>query len=222
MKKAFLGLGVILLFIGTIAFSISVSVDELESNQLVTEEKDLAVQMVHPTGRPTPIGKWEISAQFDKGEELFVLFKSVNPENLIIDHGLTIVDVNITSPSGGNTTFRVLFTDSLQPDVNITLWSKDNDSGLIVSDPVEGIGGVAEYDGLYTATVYTIYPHLIYPPDGTLAWLSLYKTIVEKKYPYFTVLPLGIVLVVAGATLSIWGAKSSKKPTRLRRKRGQG
>ncbi len=204
MRRSFLALGIILLFVGVITFSVSYTPDESEINETVDRKENL------------PIQKWRISGEFDKGERLFVVFSAVDPENAIVDSS-AVVDVNITSPSGGNTTFRVLFTDTFRPDINISLKSKDEDNGLVVSSPLEGIGGEAEYDGMYTAHVYAYLPRLFYPPDGTLPWLELYRTVVERKYPYTAVLPVGIALIIAGVSLSIWAAGSSAHPSRSRK-----
>jgi hypothetical protein len=207
MRKNILALGIILLFIGIITFSISFSAEKTEKNQLIKRKEDL------------PIGKWEISAQFNKGEKLLVFFSRVQEKNLIVD-GTAIIDINITCPKGGNTTFRVMFTDTYHPYANITLKSKDNDNGLIVNYPLEGIGGIAEYDGLYKVYVYS-YSYLefnYFPPNGTLPWLELYKVIEEKNYPYLILLPVAIALIIAGVSLSIWAAKTPKRPSRIKKK----
>lgn len=207
MRKNILALGIIFLFIGITTFPISFLPEKTEKNQLIERKEDL------------PLGKWEISAQFNKGEKLFVFFSRVEEKNMIID-GSAILDINITCPTGGNTTFRVMFTDTYRPYANITLRSKDNDSGLIVNYPLEGIGGIAEYDGVYKAYVYT-YSYLAFnyfPPNGTLPWLELYKVIEEKNYPYLVILPAAIALIIAGVSLSIWATKTTKRPSRVKRK----
>lgn len=201
MKKALLGLGIILLFIGIVTLSMSYSVEESEKNLLVKREEDL------------PVGEWRISARYNQSENLLVFFRPPKREG--IPDSAAIIDVNITDPEGGNTTFRVVFWKNGDTDINLT----SNDGGLAVPDPLEGVGGTTKYEGLYTVYAYTYLPLYYYPPNGTLPSFELYKVVVERKYPYHGFLPVSVGLIAAGAILSIWGTKSSKKPSRLVKKR---
>jgi len=204
MRKTPLALGIIFLFIGIITFSISnTAIEKLPEHKRIERALNL------------PYGKWNISAQLNKSEKIFVLFS--RPKLEVIPDGLAIINVSIIDPKGGNTNFSVAFSQEGVEYINLT-W---NDNGLTVNDSVEGIGGTTLYTGNYTVQVYAdefFAKNYYYPPAGTLPALELYKVIEKKDYPYRILLPIAITLIFISIYLTVWSTKSSKHPSKLKKK----
>jgi len=198
MRKTFVAFGIILLFVGVIVASASTT--------LLAEEKS------HFSTRASVKDSWEVGpAPYKRNERLMVDFLPPNPEYdyLIPTYPLKIV-VEITSSHGNKTVFEVIFKEIggklAPPEVNVTL----SEDGLTVSDYQYEIGGIIRHTGNYTANITS--RHLGTWRPKTLA---LKVEIVEKEYPYFFVLPIGIALIVVGGSLSVWGAKSSTRSRKL-------
>jgi len=197
MRKVPLALGVMLLFVGAVVFS--------ESNRavkLTPTVKTVAERL------ELPVGEWEISAYFNESERLLVDFPPPSQEE-IIPNGDMIFEVCVVDPEGGNTSFRVAF--STRGDVNVNLTG--NDGGLVVSEPVTEAIGTTQHRGSYTAKVHTdeYLAAYYYPPSGNLTWLHLNKVVERVNYPSIGYLPVGVGLIIGGAVLSGWGARSSRR-----------
>ena len=218
MRKIPLSVGCIILFAGIIIFSSANYAIETPENQLAERVKDL------------PYGQWKISKQFDRGEKIFVAF--AGPKLIDIPNGVPAIAtiwINITDPTGGNTTLRADFRVNLvtkNPELNITLESESE--GLIVdksklgtsNDSPENLGGETQHDGNYTAYVYTYgiaMARYYYPPNADLPRLDLWRIVLKKEYSFGNLLPVGVALIVGGAFLSIWAA-STKQSYKSRRK----
>lgn len=204
VRKSLIGLGIILLFVGVVISSeYNSAVEEPPEDKLVKEVNNL------------PVGKWEISAQFNKSEKLTVFFSTPDLENV---PAFTRFYASIVDPMGGRTNFTIDFSKKPSGlDVNFNVTS--NDGGLIVDKPIEGIVGVTSYNGLYTVHIYTLFTSLYYPPDGTLPSLDLYKVVKKTDYPYRNILPIGIGLILVGVSLSVWAAKYSSKSRKKRERK---
>ena len=198
MRKASLALGIVLVLVGIITCSASNSPME---------------KLDYPEVKGAKEG-WEVSGHFNAGEKLLVLFPPPAWGEYIIPNGdKATVDVEIFDPDNNKTEFRITFYPRRYPDFELL----SNDGGLTVNEPIEGVGGVTRLNGLYTARIDEFAS--IYYDGGPPGHLSLHKEVVEREYPYRSVLPIGVALIVAGASLSVW-AKSSKRTQRLRKKRG--
>lgn len=197
MRRAPLALGVVLLFVGAVVFS--------ESNRAVKLPPlvDTVAERLE-----LPIGEWEVSANFNESERLLVDFPPPSQDE-IIPNGDMIFEVYIFDPEGGNTSFRVAFSTRGDVDVNLT----GNDGGLVISEPVTEAIGTTRYRGSYTAKVYTdeYLAAYYYPPSGNLTWLRLNRVVERVNYPSIGYLPVGVGLIIGGAVLSGWGARSSKR-----------
>lgn len=220
MRKDRLALGIIILFIGVIVFSMSSQVEETRETQRVGDVE-----------RNLPYGEWLIERPFEKGDELFVAFRGPKLEG-VPDHQVPpTVWVNITDPNDGNVTFRLSFRINIitrSPELNVTLESRSD--GLVVddsdlgdfNDSPEDVGGVAGYDGNYTAYVYTFGVEMAgyYYEDAILPFLEFWKIVVQRDYPNRNILPVASALIVGGVLFSIWAARSSQY-SGPRRKHGE-
>lgn len=194
MRKRFLAFGIILLFVGILVF--------LSCNS--PTERTIVSQVAPPEKQ------WNVTAYFNKYEKMIVNL-GVPPE--FHPDGLTNVTVTIVDPSGGKSVFLATYHSSTWGYIKYTLNSSDN--GLDVDDPTTSIGGVCNYSGNYTVQVDEQFSYLY---DGA-PQISLSKEIVEKEYPYRSILPVGIAIIIVGTSVSIWSAKSSKLAQRSRRNR---
>jgi len=198
VRKELLAFGAILVFVGVLVSSASTSSIEKLDYPIVAEAE----------------GQWEVSADFNESEKLLVDFLPPKFGEYIFPNGdKAVVDVEIFDPDNNKTEFRITFYPRRYPDFELL----SNDGGLTVNEPIEGVGGVTRLNGLYTARIDEFAS--IYYDGGPPGHLSLHKEVVEREYPYRSVLPIGVALIVAGASLSVW-AKSSKRTQRLRKKRG--
>lgn len=220
MRKVALGIGITLLLVGVVVISIAGQ---------VTGQTDY--QLVVPPGRlrDLPYGDWYIAAEFAAGTRFFVGFEGPDMEGVHPD--TTILYVNITDPTGGNTTLmidvRVNIVTKI-PEFNITV--RATSDGLEAPQPQGGhndspidFGGVARREGLYRVQVYMYsqpYASYYYPPDGELRYLELHE--VANVTPPFVQYAVagGAAVSLTGVGLSVWAAKSRpSKPKRGRRRR---
>lgn len=198
MRKALLAFGVVLVFAGVLV--------SLWSNLLVEKIEASLVSRVED--------RWEASGVFSEGEKLFVDWEPPKWEERIPlpagDHALYYVTVLAPLQDDGETNLTVRFY--LSGDVNVTVSS----SGGLSNFSSTVIGGVAQCSGTYvvrmdkTARFY----YLGSPPSYIQLWTETVKT----DYLYLGALPIGVALIVAGASLSIWAAKSSRYVSKARRK----
>ena len=193
MRKGFSVFGIILLFVGILVF--------LSCNS--PTERTIVSQVVPPKKQ------WNVTAYFNQYEKIIVNL-GVPPE--FHPDGVCNVTVTIVDPRGGKSVFLATYRINWGY-IKYTLISTDN--GLDVDEPLPSISGVCNYSGNYTAQVDERFSYLYNGPPQ----ISLSKEVVEKEYPYRSIWPAGIAIIIVGASLSIWAAKSSKPAQRLRRKR---
>lgn len=201
MNKAFVALGIILLFAGVIAASAST---------MATEKSE-----VSPVD--TASKAWEISGQYFKGEKLLFSFATPELDNPIPEYPLKI-RVEVTGPQGSKTVFELEYKPtSLEDPTRLYLYNITvtlNEDGLTVSDILtEKNGGIVPYDGNYLANITT--RRLWGPPQN----LMLEKEVFHNEYPYLFVLPIGVPLAVVGGSLSFLSVRSSKRKLRSRTKK---
>lgn len=190
MRKYLVAFGIILVFAGVIVSSACNSFKER------TEQSEVAE------------GLWEASGYFDSGEKLVVYLSQPTIE-FFPDHTATI-NVSVVDPAGNKSVFLIEY-DKNYGFVNITLDSSSN--GLIVDENSVDLGGIVNLSGNYTALVAE-QASFLYGEAGPT--VDLYKETVERDYPYRSMLPVGVAIIVFGASLSIWAAKSSKEPRKRR------
>jgi len=201
MRKDLVAFGIILMFAGVIVVSISTNPVERSERAIVAE---------------APVNnRWEVSAPFNKGEKLSVEFTPPNLDEVIVfDHTLKLV-VEISSSQAGKTVFEIEFKKIGDKTVlsNITLVSKDD--GLKVSDPPIEVGGIVPFTDNYLANITTRKNARYTSPGKGEYWvpenLRLVKEVAYKEYPYLFVLPIGILLIAVGGSLSLWGSRRSSK-----------
>jgi len=191
VRKYVVAFGIILMFAGVIVSSACNSFEERTELSEVAE------------------GRWEASGYFDSGEKLVVYLSQPTIE-FFPDHTATI-NVSVVDPAGNKSVFLIEYKKGVGF-VNVTLVSSSN--GLIVDEHSVDLGGIANLSGNYTALVAE-QASFLYGETGPT--VDLYKEIVERDYPYRSMLPVGVVIIVFGASLSIWAAKSSKEPRKKRR-----
>ena len=200
MREAVLGLGVIMIFAGVMVLPVSIqSFPEIRTELRVEREF-----LVFPD--------WVISAWFNRSQQLAVFFSDpTRPGEDTIPDDSSIIFVNITDPTGGVTKFNITFYRT-----TVEVYMESNDGGLLVEDPSsQGVGGIAQYDGEYTARVYTwvgVVPY--YYADNTMRRLRLYEVIEMNKFPYIIGLPAAAALIAGGGMLVVWSARSPKRRPR--------
>lgn len=204
MKETALGLGIILIFVGIIAFPLSLQSTRIPESRLLAEREFL----VFPD--------WTVSAQLNESENMVIYFS--RPNTVGIPDGeevLAVMFVDIVDPQGGNTTFNISFTE--RSFFRVVHW---NDGGLLVESPqyteYGDIGGKTQYTGEYTARVYT-YRGLVpyyYPNSSTMRRLEISRATVRIEYPYIAALPVAVSLAAVGLVLTVWGARSQKRRVR--------
>lgn len=212
MRKELLVLGIALLFVGVVATSVAANIQEEKVVSIDWEKK--------------PIRVWSVSGNFSKGRKLRVYIAPGKDWRGEPQGGMDIVNFSVTicDPQGGKTELRAIFSSDpfasepkLQPHA-VQLVS--NDGGLIFqkANELETIGetvyygeisGIVNYDGPYNVTVYRTFG--IFGPPEVLGLESLW---VEKEYPYWFVIVMGVGFMVAGVFLFMWAWKSPKHKKR--------
>jgi len=198
MRKTFVASGIVLLFVGVIVASASTTLLAEEKSQLLT--------------RVSAKDSWEVGpAPYKQNEKLIVDFNPPDPEHDVIPEYPIKIVFEVTSPQGSKTVFDAKFKEGFggrlaPPDISVV----SSEDGLTVSDYPLDVGGIVSHTGNYTANITTRHLGTWYPKT-----LALKAEIVEKEYPYFFVLPIGVALIVVGGFLSVWGAKSSTRARKL-------
>jgi len=207
MRKGFVVFGVILVLAGFIVALASA----------IPAEK--TVRSVVATA---PRNEWGVLGRFNEGDMLSVEFVPPDLDELVIMDSTLKLLVEITSSAGGKTGFEMEFRRGFGGNTilyNLTLVL--NEDGLTVSDSPTEVGGVVLYTGDYLANVTDPKVRYIMPGEDEF-WapgsLQLVKFVVDKEYPYLSVLPIGVVLAVVGGLLSLWGLRSSKRKLQSRKK----
>lgn len=185
------------MFVGIIVFSISNKPVEKTDLVLLDDVKK----------------EWDVSGNFSKGEKLLVMFPPVDWDGIVMNGKEAIVDVEVFDPYNDMTKFRITF--ERQGGASIEL--KSSEGGLIVEEPIEEVGGLTVYDGLYRAHVdeRAVYVYNM----GPIPWIKLYNDVGKKEYPNRVFMPVGIVLIIVGVSLSVYSAIEPKRTRRPQRKR---
>jgi len=209
MRKAFVALGIILLFAGVIVTSASA---------IPTEKSERS------TVATAPRNEWEISGRLDEGNKLSVEFNPPNLDELLVPEPALKLRVEVTNSHGGKTVFEMEFKRGFGGNTvlnNVTVVSKED--GLAVSNPPTEVGGIVPYTDDYLANITTRKTARYITPREEEFWapsnLRLVKEVVHKEYPYLFVLPIGIMLMVVGGSSSFWGVRSSKRKLQSRKKK---
>jgi hypothetical protein len=210
MRKAFVVLGIILLFAGVIVTSASA---------IPTEKSERS------TVATAPLNEWEISGRLDEGNKLSVEFNPPDLDELLVPEPTLKLLVEVTAVShGGKTVFEMEFKGGFGGNTvlnNVTVVSKED--GLAVSNPPTEVGGIVPYTDDYLANITTRKTARYITPSEEEFWapsgLKIVKEVVHKEYPYLFVLPIGIMLMVVGGSLSFWGVRSLERKLRSRRKK---
>jgi len=208
MRKAFVAWGIILLFAGVIVTSASaVPTEKSERSTVATALRN----------------EWEISGRLNEGDKLSVEFNPPDLDELLVPEPTLKLLVEVTDSHEGKTVFEMEFKRGFGGNTilnNITVVSKED--GLTVSNPPTEVGGIVPYTGDYLANITTRKSARYSMPREEEFWapsnLRLVKEVVHKEYPYLFVLPIGIMLMVVGGSLSFWGVRSSKRKLRSRKK----
>lgn len=188
MRKTIAALGVIFIFVGVLVMSISTK----------TLEKSSRYETVG-----TSTNGWEVRGYFQKMENLVLTF---TPPSLDIWPDVPVyIEIWPEEYYDKRTVFQVEYKLVLNyPTVNISLVS--NEGGLIVSEPLSEVEGVAVYEGYYWANI-TIRPAVWNP----LPYPKLEVKVIEKEYPFLFLLPIGVSLFLVGIFSFVWGIKTKRK-----------
>jgi hypothetical protein len=217
VRRIPLGIGVALVLVGVIIVTVASQLTgQTEYQRVAGPREDL------------PYGEWSIAAEFRAGTRFFVGF--AGPELEGVPDGEPILFINITDPTGGNTTLRIHVRTNIvtkYPGFNITVvatsdgFDAPQPTGNYNDAPID-FGGVTKIDGSHTAYMYTYSQALAsfyYPPDAELPRLELYE-IVNMTPPVVQYAVVGGAAVsLIGVVLSVWAAKSQKRPKRGRQRR---
>jgi len=177
-------------------------------------------------------GGWKISGNFSPGENMtvFVAWWAAT-----YGEDLKELPANVTIIANNKTTadFQVFFLQDPESSAGqepglqrvyvarIQLLYNEGES-LQVDDPPRQIGGIVKQAGTYETRVNR-------PPDW-FPWggpepqppdLKLYRTIINRAYPYRDLLPIGAVTVVFGGILSIWAARADRGAVRTKKLRAR-
>ncbi len=183
-----MAIGIILAFVGVIVTSVSVTFAQYSDPVFLTD---------------APVGSWEIEAHYEKNDKILVYFNPPNPD--MYPDPTPMIFVEVIDPFGKKAVFNVTFPESRPPEVSLV----SNEGGLIVSDPPQELGGIVVYTGTYTANITT---RRFWTPQG----LELHRA--RASYPYRFVWPIGIAVIVAGCSLSVWGSRSVERKLKPRKR----
>lgn len=198
--------------------------------------------IVKDAGRGNPEA-WEVSASFKKGDYIIADYRVhwtwTEPPYEIIGYGdlevpIKIVGLDIISPEGNRTSFmHVLAVDPEKAHASFAKTVLSSGGGLIVNNvsdvagvpadfinetfggqPVEELGGIAQYDGTYKLVIQPPFPpptpiegEEVGPPEPP-SWLALCKKPLER--PLAFLLPVGAPVAILGFALVVLGNKSKK------------
>ena len=216
MRTVALGVGIALLLVGVIVIAVASQLSGQTEYQRVARGEDL------------PYGEWHVAAEFRTRERFFVGFPMPNLEG--VPDGEMVLFINITDPTGGNTTLRIhvgVGIISKMPEFNVTVLATSD--GLEAPRPIGDyndapidFGGVAKRDGLYVVCAYMYgqaYGTLFYPPDAELSRLELYKEVsMTPPFVQYAVAGGGATSLF-GVLLFVWAAKSHPPRPRHGKKR---
>lgn len=212
-RKVILGIGFLLLFIGTIiSLAYNFQVEKVKATP--GERAGLSVWKYNVTG-------FFNAKNITDGKIVYmeILYLELPPPK---EEFFTPIPFNVSiyAPDGSETVFRVnLIGDPQFYYYEYTLLK--NDGGLeveVIGGEAAILGGNVTQTGNYTAQLDSAAKFIYGDPPSRLI---LFKEIREHytEYPYRTFLPLGVVLIFAGAGLSIFAIKS-RKASQLKKRQG--
>ncbi len=219
MRKDLLVLGVILLFVGIVAVSTAANIEEEKIVLRETVGRKTASELINMTD-------WSVSGNYSKGRRLRLVIQPGNDWMAEPAQGYHYIIVNVTicDPEGDKTQLRVEFRKDAMAVHNLELFSveiisscggltfeKSNELTINGTTYYWEISGVANYDGVYNATVGKSWG-TFGPPEI----LKLESLVVERSNPYWLVIPVGVGFMVAGLFLLVWVWKSSKHKKRAK------
>ena len=213
LRRELLVLGVVLLFIGVIATSKAIGIQE---EKTISKDWD-----------KTNPNAWSISGNFTKGRNLRSYIQPGKFWSAEYQGGINILNLTVTirDPEGGETELRAVFSsDPLAPDPRLqphAVQVVSNDGGLTFEKSnelektdgttyYEEIRGTVTYSGVYNVTVYGSGPFTPSPP----ALIGLQSFLTEKFYPYWFVIVAGVASMVSGVFLLVWVWKNPKNKKR--------
>jgi len=213
--------GIVLVLIGLLFIAMSMASQskvEYEEVNYVGRDKDPS---------------WEVEGYFEKGEYLVVDYRygfnwTMLPvpamSNLYPGVDLVLVFFNISGPDGNVSWFGEylgILKGMLVRMPNGTKFVDElSNDGLIVSSPLDEIGGITKHSGLYKVKIMGVFGEQPFLQAEPPAYLSLKKKYIITFQPLGYLLPFGLILIVTGIIISLWGTKGSKRKTqRFRKKR---
>jgi hypothetical protein len=213
LRRELLVLGIMLLFIGVIATSEAIGIQE---------EKTISKDW----GKTNP-NAWSISGNFIKGRSLYSYIQPGKDWSAEYQGGINILNLSVTiqDPEGGKTKLRAVFSsDPLASDPRLqphAVQVVSNDGGLTFEKSnelektdgtinYEQIRGTVTYSGVYNVTVYRWGAFTPSPP----ALIGLQSFLTEKFYPYWFVIVAGVASVISGVFLLVWVWKNPKNKKR--------
>ncbi len=233
MRKYWLALGLILLFVSLVFYSLSGLQVYVESFVLKSQVKQNYVSGNLETS---------ISGYFNVGEHFFFNFSRgrywTGPEEVfepsethkdfaIPPHKKVTFDVY--TPSNDLFEVEVWVVEGQYPYVVIYLNQSDDFTPLRGGNLTlinVGIEGIINKNGTYTVKVVAIVPPIYKTSTETLdidedppIAMNLYSVQKVETKPYEMLLPSSLVVAFCGVTLSVWAAKSGRKRRKVARRR---
>jgi len=204
MNRTLITIGILLVFIGLIVFSYSRTTVEKITTQ--------------------PLGitrnKWSASCNKKNATEGDMLIINVVPEKdwyqlAEIENKYLKIKVNITDPLGNVTEFEAYYVKAFGKPTKLLPWNFSvifNNGKLKVNENPDGtvseIGGITKLGGNYSVEVAPI--GCLKPPTT----IEIFKEIKNYEQPWIFLSPIGVSLIVIGASCSV---VSFKKKLRRRR-----
>ena len=220
LRRELLVLGTVLLFIGVVATSIAVGIQE--ENVLCSDRLDhkIAYDLKNMTS-------WSVYGNFSEGRRLRVVIQPGRDwiAEPAAGYNYLNLPVNISDPNGKDTEFIVEFTQDPYAEHNLQPSSVEvisNGGGLTFekSNELETINGTVYYEELAGITnyrgVYNVTVGRTFGVFGPPEILDLYSLEVETVYPYWFVIVAGVASMVAGVFLLVWVWKNPKNKKKLK------
>lgn len=194
-KKSILTISLVAVFIGVVLVSCS-------SIYTIREEDSVEENGV----------KYSISGNISNGTKITRHFKTGEKMTIRFTHSLKppyfdfyLINFTIISPNAEATVFWFELEPYFNPYsgqtllvvTNLTVSKSSDDLDLSLTKQPNFIGKTCK-EGNYTLIFTSPYPFQV------LSYVAFVKIVTIREYPYATALPIGIVLICAGATGTIW------------------
>ena len=220
LRRELLALGTVLLFIGVVATSIAVGIQQ---ENVISSER-LGHEIAYDL---KDMISWSVYGNFSEGRRLRVVIQPGRDWMAEPAAGYNYLNLPVTirDPNGKDTKFIVEFTQDPYAEHNLEPSSVEvvsNGGGLTFekSNELETINGTVYYEELAGITnyrgVYNVTVGRTFGVFGPPEILDLYSLEVEMVYPYWFVIVAGVASMVAGVFLLIWVWKNPKKKKRLK------